>query len=308
MKVLLFTHKNDIDGMGSAVLAKLAFDDVEYVLCETFNLNLEISKFLEDGRIYSFDKIFVTDLWPKDYIFEKITNDDKLKDKFFIFDHHSSSLDNPFSKESFSTVKISNHKGLCCGTSLFYDYLLECGFFFLILPSVERFVELTRLHDTWEWKNIYNDEEARELSILFDCVEPSKYIELMVEKLDKNFNFSFNQIERNLINNRLIDINKKNIEYSNNIKYKEILGLKAGIIEIEYSFRNEIAEYLRENHFDMDFVMFVVKERGTASYRSIKDGVNVKEVAVYFGGQGHVPAATSPLDNPKMQELLKDLN
>ena len=38
MKVLLFTHKSDIDGMGNAVLAKIAFAEVDYVLCETYNL------------------------------------------------------------------------------------------------------------------------------------------------------------------------------------------------------------------------------------------------------------------------------
>ena len=30
MKVLLFTHMSDIDGMGNAVLAKLAFENVNY--------------------------------------------------------------------------------------------------------------------------------------------------------------------------------------------------------------------------------------------------------------------------------------
>ena len=30
MKVLLFTHKNDIDGMGNAILANLAYDEVNY--------------------------------------------------------------------------------------------------------------------------------------------------------------------------------------------------------------------------------------------------------------------------------------
>ena len=130
----------------------------------------------------------------------------------------------------------------------------------------------------------------------------------MVEKLNKHYFFSFNDNELNLINNRIKEINEKNIEYSNNIKYKKILGLRAGIIEIEYSFRNEVAEYLRENNFDMDFVMFIVKEKGTASYRSIKDDVNVRIVAEHFGGKGHDKAATSPLDNPKIQELLKVLD
>ena len=31
MKVLLFTHKNDIDGMGNAILANLAYEEVDYV-------------------------------------------------------------------------------------------------------------------------------------------------------------------------------------------------------------------------------------------------------------------------------------
>lgn len=308
MKVLLFTHKNDIDGMGSAVLAKLAFGNVEVVLCETFNLKSEILKYFDDGKIYEFNRIFITDLWPDDEIFIKFTTDDRLKNKFFVFDHHKTSLNSPFSNESFATVKISDDKGLCCGTSLFYDYILGCNFFFFLIPSAEDFVELTRRHDTWEWKNIYNDEDARKLSILFDAVTPTEYIQLMVEKLNKHYFFSFNETELNLINNRINVINEKNIDYSNNIKYKEILGLRAGIIEIEYSFRNEVAEYLREKNFDMDFVMFIVKEKGTASYRSIKDDVNVRIVAEHFGGKGHDKAATSPLDNPKIQELLKVLD
>ena len=45
MKVLLFTHKNDIDGMGNAILANLAFDEVDYVLCGTFNLTENILKY-----------------------------------------------------------------------------------------------------------------------------------------------------------------------------------------------------------------------------------------------------------------------
>ena len=63
MKVLLFTHKSDIDGMGNAVLAKIAFAEVDYVLCETYNLQNEILKFYDKGDIYNYDIIFVKDLW-----------------------------------------------------------------------------------------------------------------------------------------------------------------------------------------------------------------------------------------------------
>ena len=41
MKVLLFTHKSDIDGMNEVILSKLVFDDVKYELCETFDNGVE---------------------------------------------------------------------------------------------------------------------------------------------------------------------------------------------------------------------------------------------------------------------------
>ena len=77
MKVLLFTHKSDIDGMGNAVLAKLAFENVNYKLCETFNLQNEILKYFEDGSIYNYDMIFVTDLWLEEPTLTKVANDKK---------------------------------------------------------------------------------------------------------------------------------------------------------------------------------------------------------------------------------------
>jgi len=52
MKVLIFSHKSDIDGMGSAVLSKLAFKDVEYVLCETVNVQTEVEKDYNNKKIY----------------------------------------------------------------------------------------------------------------------------------------------------------------------------------------------------------------------------------------------------------------
>ena len=36
MKVLIFSHESDIDGLGNIVLAKLAFKDLDYILCPGF--------------------------------------------------------------------------------------------------------------------------------------------------------------------------------------------------------------------------------------------------------------------------------
>ncbi|MBP3581739.1 MAG: hypothetical protein J6J33_03190, partial [Clostridia bacterium] len=61
MKVLLFTHKIDIDGMGCAILANLSFDDVEIVFCETFEINKKVQEYIDDNTIYNYDRVYVTD-------------------------------------------------------------------------------------------------------------------------------------------------------------------------------------------------------------------------------------------------------
>lgn len=306
MKILLFTHKSDIDGMGNAVLSKLAFSDVEYVLCETFNLQKEISKYYEDGRIYDFDMIYITDMWLKEPMFSKITTDIKLKDKFYIFDHHKSAATQYSSNYPFVTIKISNEYGLCCGTSLFYEYLTNNGFIDINNNAIKEFVELTRKYDTWEWKNLYNEEMPHELSLLFDAVGCSGYIELMYQKLlqKNNVNFNFNEFERMLIENKINQVHEKVSNYAKKVYYEEILGYKAGIVFIDYEYRNDLTEYFRENGFDMDFVMLIALDYGSISYRNIKEDINVRLIAESMGGKGHDKAASSPIDNALQQELI----
>ena len=304
MKVLLFTHKNDIDGMGNAVLAKLAFEEVNYVLCGTFDLICKVNEFILNKKIYEYDKVFITDLCLDEETLLKIYSDLALRDKFLIFDHHKTYEDEKYTKYSFVNVKLKNDKGLCCGTSLFYDYLVESNYLDRN-SAIDEFVELTRLHDTWEWKNIYNNEKARELAILFDCLGTDGYIGFMYDKLVNNDEFIFNDVENLLINNKKKEIDEVLLEYMKKMYYKDILGLKAGILFIDYQYRNEIGEYLRENKYDVDFVMMIALDRGVVSYRSVKSGVSVRQVAEYFNGKGHDVAATNPITDENLQDIIE---
>ena len=94
--------------------------------------------------------------------------------------------------------------------------------------------------------------------------------------------------------------------YKKNIYFREILGMKAGILFISYEFRNEIGEYLRENKYDIDFIMMIALDRGVVSYRSIKKGISVRKVAEFFNGKGHDVAATNPI-TPKQKELILNI-
>lgn len=310
MQVLLFTHKSDIDGMGSVVLAKLAFQKVDYVLCETFNLQKEFLKYYENGSIYNYDRVFVTDLWLEEPTLSKVAIDDKLKGKFFVFDHHESALKDDFNKYPFTTIRIADDIGLCSGTSLFYEYLVEQKLIDSNNTKIKEFQELTRRYDTWEWKNKYNDEVPHKLTLLFDSVGCYGYIKLMFEKLNGSTDtkgFQFNELETMLINNKINQVEEKLSNYAKKVYYKEVLGLKAGIVFIDYEYRNDLAEYFRQNNFDMDFAMLIALDYGTISYRNIKDNVNVRLIAEAMGGKGHDKAASSPISEEKRKELIKAL-
>lgn len=309
MKVLLFTHKSDIDGMGNVVLAKLAFDKVDYVLCETFNLQNEVAKYYDNGSIYNYDKIFVTDLWLEEPVLSKIANDEHLKDKFFVFDHHKSALEGNFNKYPFTTIRISNEQGLCSGASLFYEYLVTNGFINSTIRRIKDFSELTRKYDTWEWKTKYNDETPHELTLLFDSVGCDGYIKLMFEKLSNKADgdFQFNELEKMLIDNKIHQVQEKLANYAKKVYYREILGFKAGIVFIDYEYRNDLAEYFKLHNFDMDFAMLIALDYGTISYRNVKDNVNVRCIAEAMGGKGHDQAASSPIFDSQKGELIKIL-
>lgn len=307
MKVLLFTHKNDIDGMGNAILAQLAFSEVDYELCGTFDLTSSVESYFEKDKIYHYDRIYVTDLCLEDPILSKVAMDSKLEGKVLVFDHHKTFTDPKYTSHKFVTVKIEDEKGLCCGTSLFYKHLVSEGLIDKDNKCISEFVELTRQHDTWEWRNIYNNEKSRELSILFDALGYDGYISLMTEKLRKEDIFEFDSMERILIENRKKQIALKCEYYKDKIIYREILGMKAGIVFITYEYRNELAEYFRENKFDMDFTMMIALDPGVVAYRSVREGKAVRPVAELFGGKGHDKAATNPITDEMVSKILEVL-
>lgn len=303
MKVLIFSHISDIDGMGGVVLAKLAFLDVDYVLCETFNLSDYIKMKINDGSIYNYDEIFITDMWLEDPSI--ITSDEYLKEHTLVIDHHESALSTDALKGlDFVTIKIFDDKGRCSGTSLFYEYLVKQNLISSNL-ACEEFVELTRLYDTWEWISVANEPKARDLTTLFNAVGADAYIKLMTDKLKKHGkSFTFSELERNLIKAKNEQISKKMEEYSKRIYYRKVMDLKAGIIFIDYEYRNDLAQYLRNKHIDLDFVMLVSLDNGTISYRNITPGVMVREVAEAFGGKGHDYAASSPIKKGAINEFI----
>ena len=303
MKTLIFTHKNDIDGMGNAILAKLAFEETKYVLCGTFDLIKNVNDYIDSKEIYNYDKIFITDLCLDLKTLNKIEKDKILKSKIQLIDHHKTYDTEDYKKFPFVKICLETNKGLSCATSLFYEYLLENNYL-KGNKIISEFVELTRQHDTWEWKNIYNNEKSRELAILFDCLGTNGYINYMYNKLTTEKDFEFDSVEKMLIENKKEEIKEALSEYEKHIFNKEILGYKTSIIFINYEHRNEIADYLKEKGYDTEVIMMISLDRGVVSYRRTNKNVIVREVAEYFGGKGHDAAATNPITKEQQEKIL----
>ena len=131
----------------------------------------------------------------------------------------------------------------------------------------------------------------------------------MIQKLSNNptSKFSFTELETLLIKNKIKQVRFKIENYAKKVIYKEIMGKKAGIVFIDYEYRNDLAEYFRQNKFDMDFAMLIALDDGSISLRSIKEDIDVSVIAEKMGGRGHPKAAGKPIFNKQKEKIIECL-
>ena len=300
-KVIIFSHENDIDGMGSVILGKIVFNKIEYVLASSVSrLESSFRNLLESGKLYSYDFIFVTDLALDNPSLEMVSKDLHLKDKIRIFDHHKASIDHNLDKYDFTTIIESDENGQKrCGTDLLYQYLLESN---LIVQKdiINNFVELTRLEDTWDWKEAGDvGLKAHDMAILFNGLGIENYIKCMVEKLNSNNQeITFAAKEQEIIKNKKEEYREKLQELWNEAEFFiDEFNNPFGVLYADYEYRNEIADYIRNLNVDkkIKYIIIIAMNKGLygqKSYRSIAKNFDVNKIAVNHGGGGHPEAAS----------------
>lgn len=106
MKILLFTHSQDIDGIGCALLASIVFDNPTIVPTKTFDINKNVNEYIKTGKIYNYDKIYVTDLCIKEPLLKEINENLKLKNKIIVIDHHKSEIEEGNNKYDFVNITV----------------------------------------------------------------------------------------------------------------------------------------------------------------------------------------------------------
>ena len=304
MKVLLFTHGSDIDGLGNVVLAKLAYKDIDYVLCKNnFDLTDKLNDYYKNNKLYEYDSIYITDLSPTDELSNTLDNDIKLKNKLINLDHHESKVE--LNKYNFCNVVIEENNIKTCATSLFYKYLLD-NKLLKESNSLNRFVEMTRREDNYEYKK-YNDYESHDLAILFNKLGPDNYWKYINNKINNNPNeFRLDDNDYKLINDYKKIMEEHIKEFLKDIYITEENNIKLGVVIINYEYRNEVAEYVINNNiYDIDGLALISFENNQISYRSIRNNNIVRTIAENRGGGGHDTACASYISSELKQKVLK---
>ena len=315
--VVIFSHESDIDGLGSIILGKLAFDKIDYILCPNINvLQTKFNELIENKKIYNYDNIYVTDLTLYSPAADLVKNDAILSNKVLVFDHHKSAIDDGYNEYEFENIIVSDDNGKKrCGTDLFYDYLVS-NKFITKTPIVDEFVELTRLEDTWGWKKNSNKGiMAHNLAILFNAIGIEQYINIMYRKLSHESIFSFTSGEQSIIETKKAEYVSLLMKIWNESElFEDESNNKYAALYADYELRNELSEYVKNLNIDnLKYLIIVALEKGEfgqKSYRSIEENFDVGTIAKSHGGSGHTGAAAVNITKEQRNHalLLKKTN
>ena len=319
-KIKLFTH-TDLDGIGCAILAYLAFGrenvDVEY--CDYSNVNDKVGDFFVNGSPGEYNAVFITDISINN---EHAMTIDKyaVEDLWHLFDHHATALG--LNKYDWCEVSVMNDTlGIkTSGTELFYTYLRRRGQFeYLsvnVIGNIDEFVDIVRDYDTWRWKELGKKGIIRkQVNDLFYIYGREKFIDwalgqILTLKLYRGMSDFPIYSEKDIA---LLDQKQKDIDIYIEEKNKQLfhrvdeIGHTYGAVFAERYF-SELGNRLCELNPDLAYVAMIDISSGTVSYRTIRDDIDVGgEIAHAYGGGGHPKAAGSTFDKDRIQRTVHGL-
>lgn len=300
--IKLFTHL-DLDGIGCAILAQLTFGkNVDITYCNYDEVDVLVREYIskmDKGH----DTCFITDISIKDDLASVI--DHEYENNFKLFDHHKTALD--LNKYDWCVVETMNDKkGLqTCGTELFYEYLIEHKY---LKEDVKDFVKLVTNYDTWRWTEIGNmGLISKKMNDLLYLYGRDEFVKWCLDKFKSRKSFLRFDKEDEL----LLQFNQKEIDKYIDSKEKEMIiscdgEYKYGVVFAEKYF-SELGNELCTRNPNLDYVAMVNVGTYSISYRTIKENIDVGQVAKRYGGGGHQKAAGSDFHNHIVTQFITNI-
>lgn len=304
-KIKLFTH-TDLDGVGCAILAYLAFGrenvDVEY--CNYDDINERVLDFWDNEPVNKYDKVYITDISLGEELAGCIDFDNVDK-KCLLYDHHATAL--WMNRYDWCTVteRLFDTDLKTSGTELFFLYIRDKLTDHIY--NVKRFVSIVRDYDTWRWKELgETGMVCKYVNDLLYIYGRDQFINWAINNITDIYIFpKFSNIDIELLNNRRRDINtyiaKKEKQL---IISSDQFGHKHGVVFAEQYF-SELGNKLCELHPEIDYIAMIDISSGQISYRTVKNGIDLgQEIAHRYGGGGHPKAAGSTFDRVTIGSII----
>lgn len=299
--IKLFTH-TDLDGVSCEILGKIAFEeDINVVRCNYGDIDAKVEEFINGTEEY--DKLFITDISVNKEIADKLLS---ISDKVILLDHHKTAL--WLNEYPYALVQVEDESiGKMCGAYLFYEYLKKNHKEFDDTPALKLFIDYVRMYDTWEWKEKYDNIIPKRLNDLMYIDGPNEFIDKMVYRLGNNL-FIFDdtdlmklQIEQTYINSYITQKNET-LMVNDDLFPEYTVG-----ITFADKYISELGNKLCELHPELDFVVLINMSTLAVSYRTVKDDLDLSDIAKRFGGGGHPKASGSRFDASIVNDMLNNI-
>lgn len=284
--IKLFTH-TDLDGVGCAVLAKIAFgDNVDISYCNYNEIDDYVSQFIHADSGYGI--VHVTDISVSSETAEVINNADI---NITLLDHHATAL--ALNRYSWCRVEVSGENGMkTSGTEMYYQHLVQSGCL-KQTAALDGFSNLIRDYDTWRWSELGEDGLiCKKVNDLLYLYGREMFIDWCISEI-RTGEFPTLHFEDEVV----LRVKQREIDAYIDAKEakmwtKNVLGYTCGVVFADKHF-SELGNKICQRHPEIDFCAMIDMD-GTISYRTVRDDINLgADIAKMFGGGGHAKAAGS---------------
>ena len=317
-KNMVFSH-TDLDGIGCAILAYLAFgrDNVDVEYCNYDDVDGKIREFYLCGNPEEYDAIYITDISVDEEVAAEIDSLVKAGQNWKLFDHHATAL--WLNEYEWCTVMVRHHySGIkTSGTELFSMHLFENEQFdhydAHTIANIGFFVDIVRDYDTWRWKELGEEGiVCKQVNDLFHIYGREKFIDWAINQIQgidyvsplQTFP-SFSVTDKALLEQKQREIDIY-VESKDNQLVEKIdqFGHTYGVVFAD-RFISELGNRLSEMHPELNYIAMIDISHGTVSYRTTSENIDLGgEIAHSHGGGGHRKAAGSQFDISVVRDLV----
>ncbi len=311
MKIKVFTHGADIDGMGCGFLIQEKHygtnKDVEVAYCQYSNIDSYVKRFIESRAIYYYEKVFITDLSVSEETCKLIQ--EKGENKFVLIDHHINEGTEHLNKYQWCIRKGEMDGEVRSATYLvakYFNMLGEDKYMDSVITHIDNY-------DVWKWEE-KNDTMAKQMSDLFYLIGKERFVEDLWKQYWGDDEYKIDEKFQLLLDIRDEEYQRHLYVANKNLKRIQWKDYTVGVI-FNDKFTSELANDLCKENEDMDFVM-LINFKTAISLRTIKEDIHLGDIAKEIGSQigtnggGHQKASaitiSDSIRNTTMLALIKN--